>query len=137
MVSFPYLKERVKGGYVLRPKIPITISHKGNRIETLGAIDSGSDITIVPRELAKTLGIEIKGREKEISGIGGGVLKVVSEYVNIKVAEYLIPQARIHIPIEKSQDVDVVILGREPLFQEFNITFEENKKRVTLTKVRH
>lgn len=65
MPSFPYFKEKVKDGYVPRPKIPVTINYKGNSMDTPGYIDSGSDITLVPRSMAKCLGIELRGKVTE------------------------------------------------------------------------
>jgi hypothetical protein len=137
MPSFPYVKEKIKDGFVLRPKIPVSISYKGNRIDTYGFIESGSDITILPREIAKALDIELTGKETEIRGIGGGLLKVVIDFVNLNIGGILLPQTRVHVPIEESKDVDQLILGHEPLFQEFNISFEYNAKRIVLNKIRH
>jgi hypothetical protein len=137
MPSFPYVMEKIKDGFVYRPKIPVTISYSGNRIETYGFIDSGSDITILPKEIAKVLGIELTGRQAEIGGIGGGLLKVVIEFVNLDVGGTFLSQIKVHIPTEESKDVDQLILGHEPLFQDFNINFEYNAKRIVLNKIRH
>jgi len=137
MPSFPYVMEKIKDGFIYRPKIPMTISYKESRIETYGIIDSGSDITILPREIAKILGIELTGKQTEIGGIGGGLLKVVIDFVNLNVGGNPIIHAKVHIPTEGSNDADQIILGHEPLFQEFNITFEFNSKRIVLNKIRH
>lgn len=137
MPSFPYVMEKIKDGFVYRPKIPVTISYKGNRIETYGIIDSGSDITILPREIAKVLGIELTGKQTEIGGLGGGSLKVVINFVNLNIGGNHLIQVKVHIPTEESKDAEQFILGQEPLFQEFNITFEYNAKRIALNKIRH
>ena len=137
MPSFPYILEKIKDGFAYRPKIPATISYKGNKIETWGIIDSGSDVSILPREIAKAIGIELTGKQTEIAGIGGGLLKVVIDFINLSVAGFILSQVKVHIPNEESKDIGQFILGHEPLFQEFNITFEYNAKRIALNKIRH
>jgi len=137
MPSFPYVLEKVKDGFVYRPKIPVTISYKGNRIETWAIIDSGSDVSILPREIANALCTELSGKQVDIAGMGGGLLKVVTDYINLGIAGINLPQTKVFIPVEGSKDAEQFILGHEPLFKEFNITFEYNAKKITLNKIRH
>ena len=135
MPSFPYVMEKVRDGFVLRPKIPVAVSYGGNRLEAYGVIDSGSDVTILPSDIAKSLGIALTGKQSDVEGVGGS-LKVIVDFVNLSVGGNLLAHATICIPAEDS-GLKHFILGHNPLFKEFNITFEYNAKRMVLNRVRH
>ena len=68
--TFKYKSVKLKSGKnILRPMIPLTIQAK-EKIDLVGILDSGSDITIIPKEIAEAVGIDLQ-EENEISGISG------------------------------------------------------------------
>lgn len=134
-ISFNYRGTKIGDSIVLRPVIPITLDYKGNILQTEGIIDSGSDITMVTRTLAEGLGIDIKGSQNEVGGITGKI-KTIFDVINMRINEsFNLPATKIFIPSENDEDIDQVILGRNPLFEKFDIIFEERFKRVTLRKI--
>src|SRR3989344_2264708 len=72
--SLKYKPVKLKSGNVIyRPMIPLTL--EGNeKIDVFAILDSGSDISIIPKDIATILGIKNTG-ENEIFGIGGNSLR--------------------------------------------------------------
>jgi predicted aspartyl protease len=131
-VSFPYVREKVKDTYVMRPKIPITLSWNGKAITVVALLDSGSDFASIPKDLAEALGLIMSSKEREVVGVGGKVRTKASQ-VNMTVEN--IHLGRIPIEITEYLQLDFPIIGRIPFFQIFDITFRENSNRIILNKV--
>ncbi len=139
-VSFPYVAEKVERGIAFRPKTPITLSHDEKGLETLGLVDSGSDVSLIPLEMAVFLGLDLSGKRSEVSDFHKKKVEMAYSFVNLKIEKgdtiFRILQMTIRIPIKNEEQPDGVILGRDGIFREFNITFEENSRRIVLQKVR-
>ncbi|MEK6890668.1 MAG: hypothetical protein AABX03_00870 [Nanoarchaeota archaeon] len=133
-ISFKYKPVKIKSGKVIhKPIIPLIINAKES-IHTLGLLDSGSDITVIPKEIADEIGIEYKDYN-EISGLTG--LPIKSREVKIKVTfgkgheiySFEIPAL---VPLIK-KDIPLII-GRAGFFDHFKITFIESEKRLEFKK---
>ena len=133
-LSFPYVKEPVKTGYIYRPKIPAKFRNKDNNLIVVGTLDSGSDVTLIPRSHAEFLELDLSGKTFPIGGVGGGKLECVKSPVTIEVGGFLLLRKTVMVPL-KGELYDV-LFGRNPFFEEFDITFKENAKRVILNKIR-
>ena len=131
-ISFPYKKEKVGNAYILRPKIPVTLSWNGKSIEMVMLIDSGSDFSSIPIEIAETLGLVISEKSREVVGFGG-TAKVKMSQVNMTIENT--HAGRVPIEITYQTELDIPVIGRIPLFHIFDITFKENSNRIILTKV--
>ena len=129
-LSFRYKDE----GYGPRPKIPIILIHDDRRLEVMALVDSGSDCIIIPRFIAETLELNLKGKEEPIKGVGGE-LKTINSHVTIKINNTVLRNISVKIPL--TGDWDEMLLGRVPFFEYFDITFKENQKRITLVKTKH
>jgi len=101
----------------------------------MALIDFGADISAMSKEMAESLGLNINQKQDVSFGIGGKV-----KSVNSTVA-FLIMQGheryKLIIPIKIILDdfSFPFLLGRKGFFNEFIITFDENKERVSLKKV--
>jgi len=131
-ISFPYVREKVKDTYVMRPKIPVTLSWNGKTITVVALLDSGSDFSSIPKDLAEALGLIISSKEREVVGVGGKI-KTKSSQVNITIEN--IHLGRIPIEVTEDPQLDFPIIGRIPFFQIFDITFRENSNRIILNKI--
>lgn len=123
----------------MRPKIPLRISYNGRTLSVLGLLDSGSDFIVIPRGVADDLRLKI-GKKKEV-GIGvGGTIKMNYSLANIviedKKEKHLIRRIPVHIPLSKHFGIDELIIGREPFFEEFDITFCRNSNRILLKRTK-
>jgi len=139
-ISFPYKVEKVKDGLVLRPKIPIVLSHDGKSTDVMALVDSGSDISVIPRGLAGYLGLELGGKTYEIEGVGGKKIEVINSFVNLTLRRgsevHRIAQLPVEIPLRDEDQRGDIILGRHTFFDEFNIIFRQNERRIALETVR-
>ena len=139
-VSFPYVPEKVERGVIFRPKIPVTLSYGEKSLETLGLVDSGSDISIIPLGIAEFLGIDLSGRSGEVSDFHKKKIEMVYSFVNLKIEKgdvvFRIFQLAVRIPMKDEDQPDGIILRRDGVFREFDITFEENARKIVLQKVR-
>lgn len=115
---------------VLRPYLDVLLEHKRAAFETLALVDTGADFSMVPREVAEVLGIDvdrIPGEELPFSGVGaGGVGKqigldftILSDLGSLRVSG-LPFVVMLDSPPGQSKDT---ILGRHPLFRDFDLGF--------------
>ncbi len=103
-------------------------------IYPLGLIDSGSDTTIIHREIGEELGFDIEsGKEGEISGLGGGRIKVYFHKVGFKISDLMEKEEPImyedyagftdkHFPISNPQQT--AIFGTVGFFNHLGVCFK-------------
>jgi len=128
--SFPYKKEVNSWGRTFyRPLVITNIKHTDGSWHPYPMyIDSGADITVINKSFGNLIGLKLRPNENkfEIRGLGGNleavyrdiVIRVVHKSIKIKISWVL------------SDDVPL-LLGRESVFNRFNICFEEKQKKVT------
>ena len=122
---------------IQRPVIPLQFNQDDGTTGTIaGLLDSGSDVILIPKDIAETLGLTIGKKTTEIDGVGGKV-KIVKSRVRISLDDgkrvYRIPHP-LEVSVQLSGQVfDDVLIGRVAFFEEFIIEFNEGAKRVKLT----
>lgn len=128
--------KRPDGNQIKTPSIPVTlIGNSRIKIEFMALIDSGADLSIIPKEVADLLNLNLEGKKDKSRGIGGEV-DVINTIITINIKKghedysFTIPIQVIldkpHIPI---------LLGRAGFFDEFKIIFDQINERVLLKKV--
>ncbi len=125
---FKYRKEFSKiSKEIYRPVGEIFLKTDTNEINVPMYIDSGADITIIPRILGESLGFEV-GDSKilELSGIGKAKVPVIPKQVKMKIGgkEF---DARIAWCLEEEIPP---LLGRLDIFNKFKIIFDEKSKEI-------
>jgi hypothetical protein len=67
-----YFRYREPNGPLVRlPLLPVSIRYKQKEVPVFALVDSGSDLSIFPASLTKTLGIDMKaGNPEEIWVVG-------------------------------------------------------------------
>jgi len=118
---------------VKAPMIPLTIFGK-EHIDTTGLLDSGADISAMSKDMAELLGIDLDKKIDFAFGIGGEV-KSIQTSINISI-NYKHEQYNINLPIKVIlEDYSFpLLLGRAGFFDEFIITFDQIRGRITLKK---
>lgn len=122
---------------IQRPVIPLQFNLKdGTPVTIAGLLDSGSDVILIPREVAESLELDIGRKTHEIDGVGGKI-KVVKSRIRVRLEDekrvYRIPHP-LEVNIQLSGNAfDDILIGRLPFFEEFIIEFNEGAKRVKLT----
>lgn len=130
MLEFDYRQERLStGDIIFRPiaKVYLLRSEK-EWIAEYFYIDSGADYTLLPYRLGRFLGLDKVASEiREVGGIGG-VIAVRFATVPMRIGNY-----QFDCPIAWAQIEHVpFLLGREGVFDRFDITFRQRNKKTIL-----
>lgn len=132
---FRYKPVVLKSGAIIhRPMIPFVAIGK-ERFNFFGMLDSGSDNTIIPIEIADALEIEFVG-ENELLGITRKPVVVKEGKMGIRFGrgnEFYEFQVPVLVPIVE-EDIPIII-GREGFFNHFKITFNESERKIEFKKV--
>ena len=110
------------------PLIPVYISTVDFSIEAL--VDSGANISIFHSDIASRLNLKVrKGASLVLTGVGGQI-KVYIHRLELEIAG-----RRFIARVAFSEDfrVNLNILGRTDVFEQFRITFDEIRKQLILT----
>jgi len=115
-------------GTIRRPIAKVTLVNKRNRIPQIFYVDSGADITLVPRSVGEVLGLSNPDPSEitDIKGIGEKGVPMVLRNVTIQLGSFNI-ESRIGWAL--IEDVPL-LLGREDFFRYFDIIFSKNKKTI-------
>lgn len=93
-------------------------------------IDSGADMTLVPSDFGKLLGMDLTRDKELLAGVAGAPLRVSLQSAEVKIGSTV---QRAKIAVALRNDVPY-LLGREGLFKAFRITFEEYLGRTSFTR---
>ena len=116
----PYIKVELKG------------QNSGFYVETYALLDSGADISVIPKDFAELIGVRMKGEIMKANGLGGEV-KVINSKMELKIRgdhrDYVL-----NIPVQVVLDESKipVILGRDGFFSYFRIEFDHANQRVRM-----
>lgn len=122
---FPYKKDAKGRAF---PIAPITLEFK-NKKDLLALVDSGATVSIFKAEVAEALGINIEtGEEIWLGGVGGHIKGYLHKLkVEIAGKSFVCP-----IVFSREYTVSFNLLGREVVFKQFRIIFEEKKNLLKL-----
>lgn len=134
-ITFKYKSvKRPDGTLVKTPSIPIFLKWK-EQFETIALIDSGADISAMPKAVAEILGCDLSGKTEPAFGIGGKVDSVQTK-VNVTIEkghehyEFQIP-----FKVILGQYDFPILLGRLGFFDKFVISFDQVQDKVTLKRM--
>lgn len=116
-------------GKIARPVARLfLIGENKNEIPEIFYIDSGADITLIPRSLGELLGFTVKDSSEiqEIKGIGERGVPFVLKKLKIKFDNTIVETRIAWSLIEEVPP----LLGRLDIFQLFNIIFQKEKKTI-------
>ena len=129
------LDNRIIFDYFKYPIIPVKFFYKNKKTPFIEALlDSGGDFIVIPMPTAEYLGLELK-KAGEVDTAGGAV-SLYKSYIDIKIgknggfAEYR--NNLIHVSTRN--DIPV-LLGRCPIFEDYEITFKKQKNQLILKKI--
>lgn len=117
-----------------RPALPCVVESHRRRLRTRGLLDSGSDRSMLTPELARRLGVMPRRADTEIKVFGrvipAGRVQVGIEFpvrrgsTRIAPVEFVVPVPAVEVPF--------MILGRNPLFEYFEVRFQDWRARYGL-----
>ena len=127
-IEFAFRKEESKiFGEILRPVARIILINGEKEIAEHLYVDSGADVTLIPKSVGDWLGFQI-GNDPilEIKGVGERGLPIIVKEVKMKIGEKTFDSKVAWALIEEVP----LLLGREDVFNLFKITFDKNQKTV-------
>lgn len=129
MIEFRYRKESsIISGTVLRPVADIVLEYKNQTAEVIMYIDSGADITMIPLETGKAIGLKQNPEDEilEIKGVSGGGVPYI-----LKSANIILNSKKLKIRLAWALIEEVpLLLGRMDIFNKFKIIFDEKKELI-------
>ena len=133
-ISYKYKNIKREDGVERRlPYIPINVKGGGaSWIETMALVDSGADVSVIPKDFAELLGLDISGKREKSNGLGGEV-EIVNSSMQVNV-KYKHENYTFSIPVQVIMEETKVpvILGRDGFFDKFVIEFDHFAKRIKL-----
>lgn len=127
--EFPFVRERANVvEFVLRPFAEVVLN---GGIKEWFYIDSGADITLIPRKLGEYFGFRTREGEevRELRGLGESKAPYVIRKAVMKIGE---KEFEARIAWSLIEDVPLV-LGRLDVFDKFDITFMERERRTVFS----
>lgn len=126
-IEFDFRKEKSgMFGEILRPVAKVNLLHKNISIPEIFYVDSGADITLIPRSVGELLALENPTPQEiiDIKGIGEKGVPIVLRRVKIMLGDFKV-DARIGWAL--IEDVPL-LLGREDFFKYFYVVFAKNRQ---------
>ena len=128
-VEFDFRQEQSKIlGNILRPVARISFVNSGIEYPEHVYVDSGADISLIPKSIGDILGFIIEKTDKitEIKGVGERGVPIIIKKLKIKIGERMIDTRIAWALIEEVP----LLLGRTDIFNLFDICFKKNKNTV-------
>jgi len=110
-----------------QPVIPVTLISPQITLERYFLVDSGADVTLFPKDVGEKLGFKIREGEevKSISGVSGSI-PIIHRLLKIQIGEF-----EFDIPVAWALEEEVpLLLGREVVFDKFDIEFKQAERKV-------
>lgn len=137
-LSYKFKKFKLEDGtYVKRPVVNIVLKNEDKFLEFWAILDSGSDLTTIPKAVAEYLGLKIKDMEIEMIGYKG-IGKVKESRVTIvfkgKVQRQVEMLSNVPVAVMQDSEEEDVIIGTNGIFEHFKIIFNDTKN-IILTRL--
>jgi hypothetical protein len=115
------------------PIIPVRFRHNGRKTPLIEALlDSGGDFIVIPLPIATFLGLHLE-QACDVD-TAGGTASLYKTKVDMAIGKEkyhtLYPQKEIHVSTR--EDIPV-LLGRNPLFEDYEITFKKHINQLILS----
>ncbi|MFH1563071.1 MAG: aspartyl protease family protein [Nitrospirota bacterium] len=131
-IEFPLLEKRTHLGVIPDPKIDILILEKSGYAPYRFLLDTGADCTMMPSSAAEDLDIDLNRCPIDRSyGIEGNGVKVYISQITAKIGDYELTIKCLF----SEKETTPYLLGRIDIFSHFNITFDNEQKKIILTPI--
>jgi len=121
-VQFPY-KAMVdaSGASALRPFVPIRFMASGHQIDTIGLLDSGADLNVLPYLVGVALGLEWQNL-KQLPSLSGNLGQYESRAVALTAQVAPFEPIRLMFAWTRAENVPL-ILGQVNFFLAYDVCF--------------
>lgn len=127
-----YEFDYIKIGNKFFPIIPFIVKNNKEFVPVNALVDSGATISLFNADVGRALKIDIEKGEKFCpTGISGKILTYIHE-VTLKIGEY---EVKTKVAFTDELAVKINLLGRENIFENFSILFNDKLKKIILEKL--
>lgn len=129
-------EQRLIFDYYRYPIIPVKFYYKDKKTPFIDALlDSGGDFIVIPMPIARYLGLKMK-KAGSIDTAGGttSLFKATLSMI-IGKRNGIVTYKNIQIHVSARNDIPV-LLGRHPIFEDYEITFKKQKNQLILSPVK-
>lgn len=118
------------------PMIPLILKGNKRAMNFMGLLDSGADYSVMPKDLAEFLGVDLSAKPEHVRGLSEETTAIPAK-INIVVQKgHEKYKLLVEFRVIKNADEDIpLIIGRKDFFENFKITFNESEEKITLKKV--
>lgn len=120
------------------PILQVVVESAGRVRRVHGLVDSGSEISCLPSAIARALGYQLSEDTEDVL-VFGATVKARKAIVNMRIATSAgvpsFPGAECSVP-DTEVGVNFAVLGREPLFGEVEVRFQDWLQRFGLQRRR-
>ena len=116
--------------------LPFILETPRRRLFASGLLDTGSDRFFLPPELARRLGVMPRRADGEVKVMGSTIptgRATVAVEVHGRDGSTRIDEAEFLVPVP-AVDVGLVVLGRNPLFERFEVRIQDSRRRFALVR---
>ena len=118
--------------YYKYPVIPVKFYYKNKETPIIDALlDSGGDFIVIPMPIARYLGLRLKKAGSVDTAGGITLLFKATLSMIIGKREETAGYNNIQIHVSGRNDIPV-LLGRHPIFEDYEITFKKHKNQLIL-----
>jgi len=120
-----------------RPIVDILLKNSDKHLEFGAILDSGSDLTTIPKTVADYLSLETDNKETEMVGYKGtGKIKQSKVTIRFKGKAQRQEEILNNVPVAIMLDPEEedVVIGTSGIFEHFKIIFNDTKN-ITLTRL--
>ncbi len=121
-LRFPYVSVQNASYTALRPLIPITLHHREFAQSTMGLLDTGADINVLPYPLGLSLGAVWEDQLTTVTGLSGNLANYETRGVVVQATIGNLRSARLVFAWTRAENVPL-ILGQTNFFMEFSVCF--------------
>ena len=118
--------------YYKYPVVPVKFTHNDVDTPFIDALlDSGGDFIVIPMPIARYLKLDLK-RAGSVD-TAGGTTSLFKANLNMTIGnnENFVIYNNIEIHVSDRDDIPV-LLGRHPIFEDYEITFKKQKNQLLL-----
>ena len=129
-------EQRLIFNYYRYPIIPVKFYYKDKKTPFIDALlDSGGDFIVVPMPIARYLGLKMK--EAGSIDTAGGTTSLFKATLSMIMGKRnrVTTYKNIQIHVSARNDIPV-LLGRHPIFEDYEITFKKQKNQLILNPVK-
>jgi hypothetical protein len=123
---FPYRSiHHTSGEVLLRPRLPVTLSYRGNIQAAEGLLDTGADVNVLPYQIGIALGADWNAARTGIRLSGNlANFEARGQLLSVSVADF--PSVTLAFAWTEAEHVPL-IFGQTNFFAEFDVCFFQSR----------